>query len=372
MWVNIMEASHSTNYADMLSVCPQALEVYEQRGLNDVLTAYDIGNILSTNHFYAEAAFFFKLAFNMHSKDPSEYPLCHILWMIRMVALLNGDFPIKDEELEQLKSLSLPFYNYIVGWKHYKDNKDALSAALIMGNCYEEFPTGEGADRTYLSMMMDLFNPIAELSVVGRAYNQGMMNVIPNNLFMYLDDIHSENQGILEYHQQLGYFNFKVFNKAEATEWLYQNYGVDVRQLFLSAKNSSEAEDVLRVHVINHYGGWWLGAGLRLKSIDQFNDVIPKIYEHAFFLTDNNVVHNDFFGSVANSRILHECIRTLYHNSYINPDLFTAYKTGPGIFNRSINRILYRCIKGEGVRPSFVMLNHHQFWNVIEDIHATN
>ncbi|EHD13160.1 hypothetical protein CIN_18970 [Commensalibacter intestini A911] len=363
-----MEEEQNVDYTDMLSICPQALEVYQQRGLNDVIAAYDIGNILSTNHFYAEAAFLFKLAFNMHSKSPSEYPLCHILWMIRMVALLKGNFPIKDEELEQLKGLSLPFYNYIVGWKQYKENKDAFSALSVMQNCYEEFPTGEEADRTYISIMMDLFNTDSKLSVEGRSYSTGMQATIPNNLFMYWDqNPPPEIVENFEYHQRLGHFNLKIFNKAEASDWLYQQYGVEARHLFLSARHPAEAADFLRVHVINHYGGWWLDADIRIKSIDQFYSVIPMVYDHVFLLTDNYVVHNDFFGSIPNSPILNECIRTLYHNCYVNRDMFIAYKTGPGIFNRGINRTLYHCLKGEGKRPSFIMLDYNQFWDVIDD-----
>ncbi|CAI3957674.1 Mannosyltransferase OCH1 or related enzyme (OCH1) [Commensalibacter communis] len=367
-----MEANQSVDYTDMLSICPQALEAYQQRGVNDVIAAYDIGNILITNHFYGEAAFFYKLAYNMHSKSPSEHPLSHVLWMIRMVALLKGGFPLKDEDLEQLKGLSIPFYNYVTGWKHYKDNHDALSAVLMMGNCYEEFPTGEGADRTYLSIMMDLFNFRPQLSVQGRTYANSMIQVIPNNLFMYWDEDVSEDRSNFEYHQQLGYFNCKIFSKTEAVDWLYQNYGIEARQLFLSLNSPVEAEDFLRVHVINQYGGWWLGTGLRIKSVEQFCTVLPTMYEHVFFLADIDVVHNDFFGSVANSPILNECIRSLYHNCYVNPSLFPTYKTGPGIFNRAVNRNLYRCLKGQGQRPSLIMLNHQElWWQVIETSHST-
>ncbi|MDI2091486.1 glycosyltransferase [Commensalibacter oyaizuii] len=363
-----MEENQSIDYTDMLSICPQALQVYQQRGLNDVTAAYDIGNILSTNHFYAEAAFLFKLAYNMHSKSPAEYPLCHILWMIRIVALLKGNLPIKDEELEQLKNLSIPFYNYLTGWKQYKENNDALSAISVMQNCYEEFPTGEEADRIYLSIMMDIFNPNPVVSISPRECSKAAFNVIPNNLFMYWDqNPPPEVTQNFDYQKQLGHFNLRIFDKAEATEWLYQNYGVEARHIFLSARHPAEAADFLRIHVINHYGGWWLDADIRIRSIEQFYSVISTAYEHVFLLTDNYVVHNDFFGSVANSPILNECIRTLYHNSYMHKDLFIAYKTGPGVFNRAINRILYRCIKGEAKSPSLIILDHHKFWNVIED-----
>ena len=80
------------------------------------------------------------------------------------------------------------------------------------------------------------------------------------------------------------HFNLKVFDKAEATEWLYQNYGVEARQIFLSARHPAEAADFLRVHVINHYGGWWLDADIRIKSSETFNAIVPSCYEHVFLL----------------------------------------------------------------------------------------
>lgn len=356
------------NFEELLAICPLALEVYKQRGLNDVISLYDIGNILSTNHHYAEAAFLFKLAFNKHSKSPSEYPLAHILWMIRIVALVKGQLPIKDEEMNQLKSLSLPFYNYIMGWRSYLNNKNAMDAIQWMGNCYEEFPTGEEADRIYLSIMKDIFNNNLEFGFRKRGLNKADFNIIPNNLFLYWDENPPEEiSNNFKYLKELGHFNLKIFDKAEATEWLYQNYGVETRHIFLNARHPAEAADFFRTHVINYYGGWWLDADIQIQSIEKFFSVIPSIYEQVFFLTDNNVVHNDFFGSVANSQILNDCLLTLYNNSYVHKDMFIAYKTGPGIFNRAINRTFYRALRGEAKKPSCILLDYKKFWEVIRE-----
>lgn len=359
-----MEDSQPIDYTDMLSICPQALEVYQQRGLQDIGIAYDIGNILNSNHFYAEAAFLFKLAFNTHSQNPSEYPFRHILWVRRMVALLKANIPFKDEDLEELKRLSIPFYNYVVGWDRFKNSQDALAAVEIMGNCYEEFPTGEEADRIYFSIIMKIFHLDSQLPIKNNAV---ICRAIPNNLFMYWDENPpSEIEQNFEYQRQLGHFNLKIFNKAEATEWLYQNYGVEARQLFLSAPNSAEATDFFQAHIINHYGGWWLDASIRIKSLEQFNSIIPSVCEHVFCLSDNYTINSDLFGAVANSPILNECIRVLYHNCYIHHNMLTEHKTGSGIFNRGINRNLYRCFKSEAKTLSLALVDHHKTIEVIE------
>lgn len=361
-----MKDSQPIDYTDMLSICPQALEVYQQRGLQDISTAYDIGNILNSNHFYAEAAFLFKLAFNIHSQNPSDYPFRHVLWVMRMVALLKANLPIKDADLDQLRSLSIPFYNYIIGWNHFRQSQDALASIEMMGNCYEEFPTGEEPDRIYLSIIMKVFHLDLILPVKN---NMAICNVIPNNLFMYWDESPpSEIVQNFEHQKQLGHFNLKIFNKEEAIEWLYQNYGVEARQLFLSAHNPAEAADFFQAHIINHYGGWWLDASIRIKSFEHFNSIIPSMYEHVFCLNDNYTINSDIFGAVANSPILNECIRTLYHNCYTNPNMLTEHKTGPGIFNRGINRNLYRFFKNEIKAPSLTILDYQKTIEVVEHL----
>ncbi|CAI3934960.1 MULTISPECIES: glycosyltransferase family 32 protein [Commensalibacter] len=356
------------DYTDMLSICSQALDFYQQHGITELIHAFNIANILGTNQFYAEAAFFYKVAFNMHSKSAGQFPLAHFLLMARLVALLKGNFPIKEDEMNQLKGLCIPLYNFVEGWKRYKENGDALSAIRLMGNCFEEFHTGEEADTIYLTIMMDLFNPNPEICIKDRTFGAADFNVIPNNLFMYWDqNPPAEILQNFEYHKGLTHFNLKIFDKAEAIEWLYQNYGVEARQIFLSARHPAEAADFLRVHVINYYGGWWLDADIKIQSIDKFCSIIPSSYEHVFLLTHNNVVHNDFFGSVPNSPILNDCMLSLYRNSYLHTGLFIAYKTGPGIFGRALNRTFYRSLRGETKKPSVVLLNDRKFWSVIAD-----
>lgn len=361
-------SSLEINYEEILSICPQALNVFKQHGAKELKALFDIANILSTEHFYSEAAFFYRLAFDAHSKSPTQYPLAHVLLMARQIVLLKANLPLKQEELDQLKSLCTPLYNFVVGWRLYKAEHDAFAAIKIMQNCYEEFHTGEEADTIYLTIMMDIFNPLPAIGIKKRAAGKVDFNVIPNNLFLYWDqNPPKEISDNFEYLKKISHFHLKIFDKAEATEWLYQNYGVEARQIFLSARHPAEAADFLRIHVINYYGGWWLDADIQIQSIEQFYSVIPSTYEHVFFLTNNNVVHNDFFGSIANSPILNECILNLYRNSYLHQGLFIAYKTGPGVFARALNRSFYRALRGEAKSPSCILLDYHNFSQVIRE-----
>ncbi|PXY99735.1 hypothetical protein GN303_01450 [Commensalibacter melissae] len=355
-------------YEEILSVCPQALDVFKHHGAKDLNPLFDIANILSTNHFYSEAAFFYKIAFDTHSKSPTQYPLAHVLLMARQVALLKASLPLKQEELEQLKNLCIPLYNFVVGWKQYRENNDAFNAIRIMQNCYEEFHTGEEADTIYLTIMMNIFNPVSSIGIKNREVGRADFSVIPNNLFLYWDQNPPEEiSNNFKFLKELGHFNLKIFDKVEATEWLYQNYGVEARQIFLSARHPAEAADFLRVHVINYYGGWWLDADIQIQSVEKFYSITPAIYDHVFFLTHNNVVHNDFFGSVAKSPILEECMLSLYRNSYLHQGLFIAYKTGPGVFARALNRHFYRALRGEAKYPSCILLDHQKFAEVIRE-----
>lgn len=60
------------------------------------------------------------------------------------------------EDMEELKSLSIPLYNYILGIQTAWSTGDMVKAARIMGNCYDEFHTGEECDRLYLEVLSRL------------------------------------------------------------------------------------------------------------------------------------------------------------------------------------------------------------------------
>lgn len=159
----------------------------------------------------------------------------------------------------------------------------------------------------------------------------------------------------------------KIFDREEAAEWLYQNYGIEARELFLTARHPAEAADFLRVHVINRLGGWWLDADLKLKEHAARQFMQSSRCAGQYFTTSNYVVHNDFFGSSANSPLLNDCLLSLYRNCYLHKGLFIAYKTGPGVFNRAFSRLYHNTVAFNTKIPMIQIHNQQDFDACIEE-----
>lgn len=189
---------------------------------------------------------------------------------------------------------------------------------------------------------------------------------IPFRVYMYWDqNPPPEIQENFDYHRQIQGLDYQVFNKDHATEWLYQNYGVEARGLFLGARHPAEAADFLREHIMQLYGGWWLDADIRLRDEESVNFLREQTAQNVLLLTDNGVVHNDLYGSVRNSIIGQDCLLSLYRNCYLHHGLFIADKTGPGIFNRALSRIAHHSLIGEKPNQTIKIYDHIMFDRVI-------
>ncbi|AQS87561.1 hypothetical protein AA101099_2811 [Neoasaia chiangmaiensis NBRC 101099] len=119
------------------------------------------------------------------------------------------------------------------------------------------------------------------------------------------------------------------------------------------------------MHVTQLYGGWWLDADIRIRDAEALQFIASQQAGNVLFLTDNGVVHNDFYGTVANSAIGADCLLSLYRNSYLHAGLFIAYKTGPGIFGRAVNRLAHRALGGIKPAQSIRIYDHHEFDRII-------
>jgi mannosyltransferase OCH1-like enzyme len=241
-----------------------------------------------------------------------------------------------------------------------------------MRNCYEEFHTGEEPDTIYLSGILKAFPVFSPTHRNVRRDISVRNDIIPRNLFFYWDqNPPREIADNFDYHRRLNHFNVRVFDKYQAETWLYETYGLQARGIFLEARHPAEAADILRVHVIHKYGGYWLDADIRLRSVERFEEALPKNVEHVFLTTKNGVVHNDFFGAARNSEILSDCLLSLYRNCYLHRGLYIPYKTGPGVFARAINRIYYNAFIGAGPIPSAHVLGQQSFDHVIAEFPVT-
>lgn len=344
-----------------ISVDKQALDYFNDNGIKNVHDAFQIANILHTNKNVKEASVIYGLAFRIHTKEPNNYPLAQSLLQARLLCMLKAGLRPPQNEIDVLRQYNIPYAKYIEGISlAWKDNKGEEALRHIK-NAYEEFHTGEEIDSLYLEIVVKNAPNLLDASV-----EVDEKIKIPRNLFMYWDNNPPpEILSNFEFHKNIKEFNFKIFNKEEASEWLYSNYGVEARSIFLTARHPAEAADFLRVHVTQVYGGWWLDADIRVRDDDALHFMLSQEAANVFLLTHNNVVHNDFYGTIPESSIGEDCLLSLYRNCYLHHGLFIAYKTGPGIFNRAINRRAWRRMQGFPVRDNIKIYNHEIFDKVI-------
>ncbi|CEF39545.1 hypothetical protein ASN_94 [Acetobacter senegalensis] len=341
----------------------QAMEYFGHHGGTVLEHAFTIANILHRNQKPFEAACIYGVAFRIRVANMDQYPLPQSLMQVRLLCLLKAGKPLPEHDLQTLAGLSRPYVNYIEGiasaWRG-GDNKEALTH---IGNAFEEFLSGEEIDWLYLEIAQkiqpSLFNSDMPEVETGRT--------IPRKLFMYWDKEPTEeiNENIY-FHQSIPDLEIEVFNQEKAASWLYEYYGVEARKFFLSMRHPAEAADFLRVHVTNLLGGWWLDANARIRGEAALQFMLDQKDDVVLFLKPNFVSHNDFYGTVAKSSIMEECLRILYNNCYKHKHLHMAYKTGPGIFNRALSRTAFRVLQGIPNEERVKLYDQSKFEEVIQ------
>ncbi|GBQ86956.1 hypothetical protein AA23498_0011 [Acetobacter nitrogenifigens DSM 23921 = NBRC 105050] len=340
----------------------RAVAYLGEHGCKTVEDAFALANILHTDRCVAEAARLYRRAYDLHSKQPHQMPPAHTLLHVSLLCELKSGETPADDDLKQLRALSIPYFNYITGIQAAWRTGDFVKAARVMGNCYDEFHTGEECDCLYLEVMRNVYRD----TLCSGA--NSTFGAIPRKIYMYWDQNPPEEiEKNFSYHRSLQGVDVKIFDQEEAAQWLYDVYGVEARNLFLSSRHPAEAADFLRVHVIQQLGGWWLDADIRLKSEQVFFERLDHGRDHVFLLTNNHYIHNDFFGSISNSPILGDILLSLYRNSYLYPGLYIPYKTGPGVFNRAVNRAFHADFNRLGGLPSMRIYDQATFNDVIEE-----
>lgn len=349
---------------EALSVDPQAKAYFDRHGISSLHTAFSVANILHTHKNVKEAAIIYGLGFRMHSKHSDQHPSAATLLQLRLLCMLKAGLPLPRREVDILRTYNTPFAKYIEGVEMAWSGQDGREALLHMGNAYEEFYTGEEIDCRYLEIATRCSN-----NLFGKSPEESKSPTIPRNIFMYFDGEMSEKvRENFTYHSNISGYDFKSFNKEEAQEWLYQNYGVEARSLFLNMRHPAEATDFLRVHVTQIYGGWWMDADIRLQDNNAIEFLESQKSDNVFFTEDNYFVHNNFYGTVSNSSIGEDCLLSLYRNSYKYHDLYRAHKTGSGIFNRALNRRVYRTLQGVSVKDDVQIYDAAVFDQLIDSL----
>lgn len=348
---------------DLVKECPVAEGLFNQHGCHDVMTAFNIANHLHMHSFFEEAATFYQEAIEYRRQDPQGHPREEILLQVKLLCLIKSDIELADEDLNRLKELSSPLYDYITSVQQYRySDFSVLDALQKIGCSYELFHTGEEIDTVCLNLIYDGLNQ-------GNFPNKIRKTEIPRKIFFYWDEnIPQDVLENIEFHQRnFPKYFVDVFNKEKAAEWLYKYYGKEARTIFLKARHPAEAADILRVHVINLCGGFWVDADLKIISQDALEKYIPRNYDNVLLLTDGYFIHNDFFAATPNNLILKDCLLSIYRNCYEYERLFISYKTGPGVFMRAVNRAYFRCVEGVCKEfPSLKLMDQKMFNKITE------
>jgi hypothetical protein len=335
-----------------------AIAYYRPHGCKTATDAFNIANILHTASKARAASKFYRIAFDMHSKESGQFPLAQALLQARLLCLLKAGDDLPQAEMAELSRLCLPYANYISGVHAAWRCGDFSGSLALIDNAFEEFRTGEEIDSLYLDFALK--------SGLDLSKQRDMK--IPNKLFLYWDrNPPAEICDNLLYHEKIDELEVKIFNQEYAEQWLYSVYGVEARSIFLNSRHPAEAADIFRVHVVQACGGWWLDADVKLRDGNSVSFMTSQRSAHVFFVTHNNVVHNDLFGATANSPVLAECLLNIYRNCYLHHGLSIAYKTGPGVFNRAINRCIRRHVLGVTLADSIDIFDQNKFNEIIEE-----
>ncbi|EHH68772.1 glycosyltransferase family 32 protein [Gluconobacter morbifer] len=255
--------------------------------------AFAIANILHLHSKVLEASFFYRIAFDLHGKQQTEFPLPQSLLQVRLLCLLKASQPLPEEEMAELQQYSPAFARYIEGIRQAWRNGRPQAGLQLIGNAFEDFHSGEEIDRLYLEIALN-HEPCGL-----KAPDAASGHAIPHHLYMYWDaNPPDEIRENFQYHADLLGCSFTAFDRESGAQWLYDHHGREVSEQFLKARHPAEGADLLRLYVILSNGGWWLDADLRLRSKEAWEQLDQSSRTGCrLFSTHNFVLHNDFFGA---------------------------------------------------------------------------
>ncbi len=338
----------------------------QQTGAEDFRSSLAIADILHAHGHLVPAVAMYDRAYHQHPKT-QVYPLAQYLLYSRLLCQVKDRQAISDRDMQTLRSLNTQYYKLICGTQMLANRADSRAALDVMENSYEEHHTGHESDATYLKGALQVFSAYSPRHRSQRRGVRVANDVIPRNLCLFWNGRPNDAvQRNFDYHRALNHFNIRTFTRREAEIWLYETFGVEARSLFLAANHPAEATDILRAHVLYKYGGYWLHERMKIRSVERFEEALPKNVEHVFFADRDGIVRNDFFGAIRGSEILADCLLSINRNCYTRPDLPIAAKTGAGVLARALNRAYHSALTGAGPIPSVRVLGQETCDEVIE------
>jgi mannosyltransferase OCH1-like enzyme len=322
----------------LVADCPAARDLFEATGANSFMDCYHIANQLHMYGHFIPAARFYRMCHDISENK-------HMLHTQLLCEIKAGHRP-SPSDMASLRALDSSFFDYIHGVeKLLQPGADLADVLATMGNSFESFHTGQEVDGFFLRAASHFFRRTLERFTAGQAPALPVVERIPRRLFLYWDrDPPAEVLANFDHLRALAHFDIQIYDHARAVDFLYSYFGRETRDIFLELRHPAAACDFWRVHALFAYGGYYLDADLQIADIAGVLHLFSGCRE-VYMVTHDYVVHNDFFGCVAESPTLAECISILTNNCYRFPELTIAMKTGPGVFQRALNRRYHRALR---------------------------
>lgn len=139
----------------------------------------------------------------------------------------------------------------------------------------------------------------------------------------------------------------QIFTRGSAIDWFDRHYGEGARALFLQARSPDKAGDVLRAHLLQRLGGWWMETdfGVHPEAVARF--MTSAHLGAVVVIWPEGLVRTDFIGSAANTAFSSELLLSLYRNSHRRVALPRLCRTGAGPLSRAVNCLIGQRVMGD-------------------------
>lgn len=350
----------------LIGDCPAALGILRNhedpgswRHWFDIANQLHIsGNLLAAAKFYLRSA--------------AGHPFPQNVLAAQMTCEIKAGRDPSPDSLDRLLKLDDSHHAFILGLQEFfRPGASPARVLELMGNSYESFHTGTEADCFFLKAATAHFT----LPEIGRrllkpygGYDRQQVETMPRRLHFYWN--RNPPQDIadnFDYHRQLGFFDVHVYDRQRAEVFLYDYYGREAKSTFVALRHPAEEADFLRPHLIYAYGGHYLDADIRIRSVRTFLDHVSCGSHAVFALTAGGLVHNDYFCAERELPVMSSIIQTILHNCNHFPGLSIDLKTGPGAFTRGLNRVFYRALAFNAQPPAIRIMQQDTFDTVFDD-----
>lgn len=321
---------------------PQAEAYWRAQGCNSRQKCTVLATILHRNGQYHAASEFYRRAADWRDDTTTPFPPVPVLLRDSLLCLIKAGITPPDGEIAALSRQSPAYAAVIRGLTLAREGGDPLGALRTIGHAYESVHPGEETDAQYLTLALEA---IHHLEPEGLKPDEGSLTPIPYRLFAYGEEA-APLPPVATQHPTP---EIQVFTRGSAIDWLDRHYGADARALFLQAQGPDEAADVLRAHLLQRLGGWWMETdfGVSPEAVARFMATARQ--GGVVVIRPDGLVRTDFIGSAANTAFSSDVLLSLYRNNHRRAVLPRLCRTGAGPLTRAVNRMIgQRVMGGDG------------------------